>query len=90
MTLLVKCLALWGKRERNGRHYSSQQTVQHSVQQPRRSVLLSRATRTGRGWIGSAAIASLGESWDKNPGALCWRLRSLGVSIVGLLFMSIT
>ena len=22
--------------------------------------------------------ASLGESWDRDPGALCWRLRSLG------------
>ena len=42
-----KCLALWGERERNGRHYSGQQTVQHSVQQPRRSLLLSRATQTG-------------------------------------------
>ena len=35
--LLVKCLALWGERERNGRHYS-RQTVQHSVQQPCRSL----------------------------------------------------
>ena len=55
--ILVKCLALWGERERNGRHYSGQQTVQHSVQQPRRSLLLSRATQTGGGWIGNAVIA---------------------------------
>ena len=55
--ILVKCLALWGECERNDRHYSDQQTVQNSVQQPRCSLLLSRATQTGGGWIGSAAIA---------------------------------
>ena len=38
----------------------------------------------------SHLVASLGESWDRDPGALCWRLRSLGISIFGLLFMSIT
>ena len=45
------------------------------------------------GWIGSAVIAistSLGESWDRDPGALCWHLRSLGRFIFGFLFMSIT
>ena len=73
---------------------AGQQTVQHSVQQPCRSLPLSRATQTRIGWIGSAVIAissaSLGESWDRDPGVLCWRLRSLGISIFGLLFMSIT
>ena len=53
----VKCLPLWGERERNGRHYTGQRTVQHSVEQPCRSLLLSRRTQTGRGWIGSAVIA---------------------------------
>ena len=38
----------------------------------------------------SHLVASLGESWDRDPGALCWRLRSLGISIFGLLLMSIT
>ena len=75
---------------------AGQQTVQHSVQQPCRSLPLSRATQTGIGWIGSAVIAisdsrslsaSLGESSDRDPGALCWRLR---ISIFGLPFMSIT
>ena len=37
--LLVKCLALWGERERRGRHYSDQYTVQHSVQQPGRTLV---------------------------------------------------
>ena len=36
----------------------------------------------------SHLVASLGESWDSDPGALCWLLRSLGISIFGLLFMS--
>ena len=36
----------------------------------------------------SHLVASLGESWDRDPGALCWRLRSLVISIFGLLFMS--
>ena len=86
---LVKCLALWCERERNG---SGQQTVQHSVQQPRRSLLLSRATQTGGGWIGSAVIAIsctlFAIAGNRDPGALCWRLRSLGRSIFGFAFMS--
>ena len=50
---------LWGERERSGRHYSDQQTVQHSVQQPGRTrlFLLSRALQTRGGWIGSAVLA---------------------------------
>ena len=63
--------ALWGERERSGRHYSDQHTVQHSVQQPGRSLLLSRVTQTGRGWIGSAVshlVASLGKRQDSAPG----------------------
>ena len=38
----------------------------------------------------SHLVASLGESWDREPGALCWRLRSLGTTILGFLLMSIT
>ena len=72
---------------------AGQQTVQHSVQQPCRSLPLSRATQTGilnrlgRECCHSHLVASLGESWDRDPGALWWRLRSLGISIFGLLFI---
>ena len=39
MIILVKCWALRGERERRGRHNSDKQTVQHSVQQPGRTLL---------------------------------------------------
>ena len=45
MILLVKCLALWGERERSGRHYSDQYTVQHLVQQPGRTLFLNNILR---------------------------------------------
>ena len=52
-TLLVKYWALWGERERSGRHYSDQQTVQHSVQQyiimvqqPGRTLLLNNVEQS--------------------------------------------
>ena len=38
----------------------------------------------------SHLVASLGESLDRDPGALFWCLRSLGTSVFGFLLMSIT
>ena len=80
--ILVKCLALWGERERSDRHYSNQYTVQHSVQQPGRtlvSIFCTEHKNADKIWLDREyclghLVASVGESWY--PGALSWRLRS--------------
>ena len=87
--LLVKCWALWCERERRGRHNSDKQTVEHSVQQPGRTLLFSTEQsnadkrRLNRECCLSHPVASLGESWNVDPEALSWCLRSpsLGVSV---------
>ena len=83
--LLVKCLALWGERERNGRHYSrpADCTALGTAAMSQSAFEQSNADRNR---LDQECSASLGESWDRDPGALCWRLRSLG--IFGLLFMT--
>ena len=86
----MKFWALWGEREQSGRHYSDQQTVQYLVQQPGHTLLFSTEqsdadkTRLDRERCLSHPVASLGKSWDRDAGALSWRLRSLslGVSIM--------
>ena len=74
----MKCWELWGDLERSGRHYSDQQTVQQSNVDRR---------RLDRERCHSQLVASLGESWDRDPGALSWRLRSLGASILARAFL---
>ena len=90
----MKCLALWGERERNGRHYSrpADCTALGTAAMSQSAFEQSNADRNrlDRECCHSHLVASLGDSWDRDPGALCWRLRSLGISIFGLLFMSIT
>ena len=57
-------------------HYSDQQTVEHSVQQPGRSLLFSTEQSTAnkrrldRECCLSHLAASFDESWDRDPGAL--------------------
>ena len=55
--ILVKCLALWGEREQNGRHYSQPADCTALGAAAMSSLPLSRATQTGIGWIRSAVIA---------------------------------
>ena len=92
--LLVKCLALWGEREQNGRHYSrpADCTALGTAVMSQSAFEQSNADRNrlDRECCHNHLVASLGESWDRDPGALCWRLRSPRIPIFGLLFMSIT
>ena len=94
-TITSEILVIVGEGERNGRHHSDRQTVQHSVQQPGRSLLFSTVQsnadkrKLDRERCLSHPVASLGESWDRYPRAQSWRLcsrslMSLGVSILCL------
>ena len=66
---------------------SDKQTVQHSVQQPSRTLLFStkqsnaNKRRLDRERCLSYPVASLGESWNRDPVALSWRLRSLSLGV---------
>ena len=78
----MKYWALWGERERRGRRNSDKQTVQHSVQQPGQIFFPTEHSnadkrRLNRERCLSHPIATLGESWNRDPVALSWRLRSL-------------
>ena len=88
--LLVKCLALWGESERNGRHYSrpADCTALGTAAMSQSAFEQSNADRNrlDRECCHSHLVASLGESWDRDLGALCWRLRNLGISIFGLVY----
>ena len=79
--LLVKCWALWGERERRGRHNSDKQTVQQpSPHSAFFSTEQSNANkrRLDRECCLSHPVASLGE---RVPVALSWRLRSLSLGV---------
>ena len=75
--ILVKCLALWGECERNGRHYSrpADCTALGTAAMSPSAFEQSNADRNrlDRECCQSHLVASLGESWDRDSGALCWR-----------------